>query len=244
MFAEKRSVIVVAVVLVVCGLLFCNANAVVEARSSSALTISAPSSAKVNQPFTLSGTLTANGAALTKQTVSLQRLSGTTWTTLASQTATIGTYSFSRTETTATTYQYRTVYAGAAPYASSISPTVTVTVTAVDPSPTPTPTLTPTPTPTTITITASTTNPAVSQPFTLSGTLTANGTPLSGKTIVLCRTDPAGAYSQPNSTTTNANGAYTFTLSESAQGIYYYAAAFPGDTYAASNAAVKITVGN
>jgi hypothetical protein len=72
------------------------------------LTISAPSSAQVNQAFSITGKLTGNGARLTKQTVSLQRLNGTTWTTLASQTATTGTYSFNRTETPATIYRYRT----------------------------------------------------------------------------------------------------------------------------------------
>ena len=147
MSAEERGVIVVAVVLVVCGLLLCLANAEVEAKPLSALTISAPSSAQVNQPFSITGKLTANGAVLTKQTVSLQRLS-TTWITVASQTATTGTYSFSRTETTAATYQYRTTYAGSAFHVSATSPTITVTVTAAGPTPTPTPTPSPTPTPT------------------------------------------------------------------------------------------------
>ena len=139
MLGKKRSVIAVAIV-VICGLLLFNANSVVEAKTLSALTISAPSSAKVNQPFSITGKLTANGAQLTKYTVSLQRLSGRTWTTLASKTV-IGTYSFSRTETTASTYQYRTTYTGSGSYASSTSPTATVTVkSALTPTPTPTPT--------------------------------------------------------------------------------------------------------
>jgi hypothetical protein len=121
-------VIVVAVVLVTCALLFCNATAVVEAKISTALTVSGPSSAQVKQSFSITGKLTANGATLTNKIVSLQRLSGTAWTTLASQTATTGTYSFSRTETTAAACQYRTIYAGSASYTSATSPTVTVTV--------------------------------------------------------------------------------------------------------------------
>jgi hypothetical protein len=190
-------VIVVAVVLVICALLFCNASAAIEAKSptvtpskiSTAITISAPPSAQVKQSFTITGKLTANGASFTKSTVSLQRLSGSTWTTIASQTVT-GTCSFSRTETTANTYKYRTTYAGSAPYVSSTSPTATVTVTAVDPTPTPTPTptLDPTPTPTptptpsaTLTptvlpVTTSNANPTVNQSFTLSGYLKDNAT--------------------------------------------------------------------
>jgi len=97
---------------------------------------------------------------------------------------------------------------------------------------------------TTLTITTSNTHPAANQGFTLSGTLKAGSTPLAGKKITLARTDPAGAYSQPKSTTTNANGVYTFPRSES-RGIYYYTAIFSGDaTYAPSLASVKLTVGN
>jgi 5-hydroxyisourate hydrolase-like protein (transthyretin family) len=239
---------------------------------STALTISASSPDQVKQSFSISGQLTANGASLTKQTVSLQRLSGTTWTTLASQTATSGTYSFSRTETTANTYKYRTTYAGSTTYASSTSPTATVAVTAADPTPTATPTpdptatptttpsatptptatpsATPTPTPTatpttTMTIAPSNTSPAVNQAFTLSGTLTSNGTPLSGKTIRLNVRDPSGNWSSwVNATTTDANGAYTFARSESASGAYLYQTFFAGDTsYAYSNALVTLTVG-
>jgi hypothetical protein len=99
------------------------------------LTISAPSSVKVKQSFSITGKLTANGAPLTKSIIFLQRLNGKTWITLAAQTAITGTYSFSRTETT--TYQYRTTYAGSASYASATSPTVFVT--AVEPTPNPNP---------------------------------------------------------------------------------------------------------
>ena len=97
-------------------------------------------------------------------------------------------------------------------------------------------------TPSTITITTSTTNPAVNQPLTLSGILKAGTTPLSGRTITLSRIDPSGTWSAANTTTTDANGAYTFTQSESASGLYSYGATFSGDTYAPSNAAVSLTV--
>jgi hypothetical protein len=81
-----------------------------------------------------------------------------------------------------------------------------------------------------MTLTTNTTTPATNQPFTLSGTLTANGTPLPGKTINLGRIDPSGTWSPDGTTTTATNGTYTFTLSESTPGNYYYQPVFPGDT--------------
>jgi hypothetical protein len=99
-------------------------------------------------------------------------------------------------------------------------------------------------TPTTTTITTSNAKPAVSQSFTLSGTLNSGTTPLSGRTITLGRTDPSGHWSSAGTTTTATNGTYTFTRSESAQGVYWYQAVFAGDTtYGPSNASVSLTVG-
>ena len=96
-----------------------------------------------------------------------------------------------------------------------------------------------------ITIATSNASPAANQSFTLSGILTAGSTPLSGKKIILCGTDPSGVYSQPYNTTTNANGAYSFTVSEPASGTYHYGAAFPaGDGYAASLASLTLNVGD
>jgi len=274
MFAEKRGVIVVAVVLVIGALLFCNANAVVEAKTptvtpvkiSTALTISAPSSTQVKQSFSISGQLTANGASFTG-TVSLQRLSGTTWTAIASQTVS-GTYSFSRTESTAAAYQYRTTYTGSAPYVSSTSPTATVTVTAADPIPTATPTPTPTPTatpqdptptptatpaptpsatltPTVLSVATSNANPTVNQSFTLSGYLkdNATGAPLSGKQIFLLR-NAGGVWTNLGTATTATDGSYRFTISEALQGTYRYQVNSQSDTlYATSYAGCSVVVG-
>src|SRR5450759_2757472 len=96
---------------------------------------------------------------------------------------------------------------------------------------------------TTITLTTNNTHPATNQPFTLSGTLKAGTTPLSGKSITLYR-QVLGVRTVVN--TTDANGAYTFTRSESAPGSYNYQTIFYGDaTYAPSNtAAVTVPVGN
>jgi hypothetical protein len=96
----------------------------------------------------------------------------------------------------------------------------------------------------TLTISPSTTTPAANQPFTLSGTLKAGTTPLSGKTITLFRADPSGTWST-FSTTTAANGAYTFTRSEP-QGRYYYYTYFAGDPYGnrtSSSTGYSVSVG-
>jgi 5-hydroxyisourate hydrolase-like protein (transthyretin family) len=96
-----------------------------------------------------------------------------------------------------------------------------------------------------MTVTASSTTPVVNQSFTLSGTLKAGSTPLSGKTIRLQREDPSGNWEQAvNTTTTNANGSYSFTWSESAQGQYRFEPTFDGaGAYASANAVIGITIG-
>jgi len=92
------------------------------------LTATAPTTATVNKSFSITSKLTANGAALTKRTISLQRFNGKTWTTVASKTSLTGTYSFSRTETTANIYNYRAIYAGDATHLNATSNAVRVTV--------------------------------------------------------------------------------------------------------------------
>ena len=231
MFAEKRGVIVVAVVLVICALLFCNANALVEAKTpvvtdkaSTALTISAPSSAQVKQSFLITGQLTANRALSTKCVVLLQRLSRNTWTTITSQTIT-GTYSFSRTETAANTYQYRTIYAGNAPYVSAISPTATVTVTPVKIS-------------TALTISAPSST-QVKQSFSISGQLTANGAPLTKSTVSLQRLN-GNTWSTLTSQT--VSGTYSFSRTETTANTCLYRTTYTGSAPYVSSTSPTATV--
>jgi hypothetical protein len=261
-FAEKRVVFIAAVVLVVCALLVCNAvpakeakprsttATVTPAKTPTALAIAAPSSAQVNQSFSITGILTANGAPLTKQTVSLQRLRGTTWTTLASQTVT-GTYSFSRTETTANTYKYRTTYAGSAPYVSPTSPTATVTVTAADQTPTATPTATQNSTSlqeSVFTITVTNYTLAVNQSYTVYGSLLdgLTGAPLANQPFKFYVLAPGGQQTIVDTwATTDANGNYSFTRSESARGSYWLQVAFYGNSnYSWSSQMLYINVGD
>jgi hypothetical protein len=101
------------------------------------------------------------------------------------------------------------------------------------------------PTPTTLTLTTSDTNPAVNQTFTLSGTLTANGTPVSGSHITLMSQWPPGTWNNLGTATTGTNGSYSFTVSEASPGHYGYQTDFPGDnTYAISYAGSGADVGS
>jgi cell division septation protein DedD len=170
-----------------------------------------------NQSFTLTGTLTANNTPLPGKTINLGRFdpSGTWSPDGTTTTATNGTYTFTLSESTQGNYYYQPVFPGDTTYSLSYTG-LYVTVGTL--------------TPTTMTLTTNTTTPATNQPFTLSGTLTANGTPLPGKTINLGRIDPSGTWSPDGTTTTATNGTYTFTLSESTPGNYYYQPVFPGDT--------------
>jgi 5-hydroxyisourate hydrolase-like protein (transthyretin family) len=97
---------------------------------------------------------------------------------------------------------------------------------------------------TALTLTTSNSNPAANQSFTLSGTLKAGSTPLSGKTIFLIRQDrTTGLYTTLDTTTTTAAGTYTFTRSDP-QGSYLYQVTFYGDTtYARSDAVLLCTIG-
>jgi len=187
----------------------------------------------VNQPFTLSGYLTgANGAPLSGKEILLSRI-------VAGQPMPMGPfgdiytdqngyYSFVLSENASGSYQYMVIFYGDQAYASSYF-WLPLTVGTLPP--------------TALTVTSSTTTPAVNQPITLSGTLTANGAPLSGKPITLSIKDPSGNWSTVNATTTNANGAYSFTYSESAPGAYLFNPVFNGDTYARASVWVSITVG-
>jgi outer membrane protein assembly factor BamB len=93
------------------------------------LTISAPSSAYVNQPITITGTLTNSyGIGVSAQTIQLQdSTDDATWNNVTTAvTDTGGNYTFSHVESAATVYYYQTIYTGSAAYADSTSPSVAV----------------------------------------------------------------------------------------------------------------------
>jgi len=189
----------------------------------------------VSQSFTLSGYLKdANGAPLAGKEILLGRQvvgqpapGGAYDTKYTDQN---GYYSFVLNEKASGTYQYATQFLGDQSYSNSWS-WMSLTVGTL--------------TPTTMTVTASTTTHAVNQKFTLSGTLKAGSTPLSGKTVKLQIKYPDGHWDYGlNTTTTDANGAYTFTISESIMGKYLFEPTFAGaGAYAPAYADIGITIG-
>ena len=188
----------------------------------------------VGESYTLFGNLTdANGTPLSGKEIDLYQYVTGQLTQRESilqtrYTDQNGHYLFILNESTSANYTYTARFCGDQIYAYSQA-SVSLTVGTL--------------TPTAITLTTSNATLALNQPFTLSGTLKANNTPLSGKSITLGRTDPSGHWSAANTTTTATNGTYTFTRSESARGVYTYQAVFFGDTYAPANSAVSLTVG-
>ena len=191
-----------------------------------------------SQSFTLSGYLKdANGAPIAGKSIWLGRQvvgggadnqGGTYDSKITDQN---GYYSFVLSDS-AGTYWYGVDFTGDQTYATSNWIWTKLTVGTL--------------TPTKLTLTASTSTPVVNQPFTLSGILTdkSTGTPLAGKTIRLQR-ETSGDWQQAvASTTTDANGAYTFTWSESAPGHHAFEPTFDGaGAYASTYAVIGITVG-
>ena len=87
----------------------------------------------VNVPFTINGTLnTTSGVGIANATIQLQKNVSGTWTNVAGNintTTVTGAYRISTSEPTASTYQYRTTYAGNATYKNATSNVVSVNVT-------------------------------------------------------------------------------------------------------------------
>jgi hypothetical protein len=89
--------------------------------------------------------------------------------------------------------------------------------------------------------------PAVNQSFTVYGTLQdgVSGAPLAGQSITLQVEQLWSGQSVYVKTTTNANGAYSLTVSGSAQGVYGLYPTFAGNpSYAPSTGYLEVTVGN
>jgi hypothetical protein len=202
---------------------------VTTAATPTALTITTNNATPaVNRPFTLSGTLTADGTPLSGRSITLNRLDPSGYLSAVNTTTTdaTGAYAITRSEPTSGRYSFQAAFYGGDTYTPSTA-ALKITVGTL--------------TPTALTITTNNATPAVNRPFTLSGTLTADGTPLSGRSITLNRVDPSGHLSAANTTTTDATGAYAITRSEPTPGSYSYQAVFNGDGTSPPSTSVVIT---
>ena len=236
MFAEKRVVIVVAVVLLICALLFWNAASETPTTNTTPTQLSLSvtnSTPAVNQSFTLSGSLTATGTPLSGQTIRLQREDPSgNWQQAVNTTTTDGngSYTFTRSESLGL-YRFEPTFAGGDTYAPAQA-TVSVTVGNVQKS--------------VISITTTNSAPAVNQSYTVHGSLTdaVTGAPIAGQPLTLYSIAPSGEAVTMH-TTTDANGAYSVTRSEPVQGTYDEQASFYGNaTYLATSSMIFLTVGN
>ena len=225
MYAEKRVVIVVAVVLVVCALLFCNANAIVEAKPASSTltaTTSNPSPAfnatpavkpasttltattsnpspTINRSFTLSGTLTANSTAVSNERVTLlsRQSSANQWATLGTATTTAnGSYSLTVSIPTQDTYTLQATFYGDSAYSPAYA-SVRETVGTLQP--------------TTLTATTSNPSPAVKQSSTVSNLTATTPSPAVKQSSTVSSTSltPTTLTITTNTTTPAVNQPFT-----------------------------------
>ena len=205
-------------------------NVTTVTKTPTALTVSAPSTASVNQNFTANGTLSASALGIGNATITLQRsTNNAAWTNVTTNvTNATGGYQFSNNESAAATYYYRTTYAGNATYTNATSNTVSVNVT------------TATKMPTTLTLTASNYTPAVSQSVTLTATLSSNGTPLSGENVTIYHTLNGIRYN--DTTNVTVGGQITLTTSWSPAGTRSYYATFAGDSSYQNSTSTVLTI--
>src|SRR5450830_1132585 len=230
--STKQQLVIIAVAALLVSVSL--TNIVSAATTPTTLTIAtSTTNPAVSPSFNLKGTLKAGTTTLSGKTITLLRQAQSgQWSAAGTNTTdTNGHYTIKRSESELGIYHYYVHFGGDTTHSASSSPTVVVTVGTL-PS-------------TTLTITTSTTNPAVSQSFTLKGTLKAGTTPLSGKTITLLRQDLSGQWSAAGTNTTDTNGNYTIKRSESELGIYHYYVHFGGDTThtASSSPTVVVKIG-
>jgi hypothetical protein len=197
------------------------------------------STSKTNTNFTISGTLsTTNGTTpgpIANAIITLQSsTNNVTWSNVGTNvTNATGGYAFNQSEPTLNTYYFQTTYAGSGPfdmtdfYANATSPVVTVQVGP----------------PTNLTAAANVSTVPVNTPFTISGTLSTPSGVLSGQIIAL-QSNSTGNWTTVNTTTTDTNGNYSFSVSESVNGTYYYQTTYAGTSsiLPATSNTVNVTV--
>jgi hypothetical protein len=175
-------------------------------------------STNINTPFTISGTLnTTNGTTpgpITNATITFENTTGAIIATTVTNAN--GTYAFNQSKPLIGIYHYLTTYAGNTTdfYANAISNVVTVQVAS----------------PTTLTATANVTTTGVNTLFTINGTLSTTSGVLTGQTIALQQNE-SGTWTTVANTTTDSNGNYTFSQSESVKGTYQYHTTYNGTNF-------------
>jgi hypothetical protein len=199
--------------------------------SISALTAD-PASPSALHEFTLIGTMTSDGSPVVGETVSLQKWDGASWTAtgLTANTGADGTFTFTTKEDAAGDYSYRAHFPEGAVFLGDDSEPLSVTVLKI-------PTVLSVPVPSSAT-------PLINTPFTLTGTLTADGTGLTGKTVKLWTSTDSGVTWTDTTLTaqTAAGGSYSFTITETVAGSRSYKVKFGPDPAYADSESTSVTV--
>ena len=197
-----------------------------------------PGETREGQAYTISGVLSevATGTKLTGRfiVVEVSKDNGTTWNQEANPlTGNLGVYSTAGSKISAGKYLFRAKFKGDSVYSSSKSGIVTVTVSPA-----------PAPVPASLTLFTSLKNVTEGQSFTLSGTLTAAGSGVSGTTVTVeVSKDNGTTWFTDTATQTLGGGGYS-TVEKKDTGVYLFRTKVGGtSTYGpATSNTVSVTV--
>jgi phage baseplate assembly protein gpV len=199
----------------------------VNAKTAKLTTLTAnatPDTIDLGQQVTISGNLTdtASGKGLSGLAVKVYySTDAVNWNAAGLSAAKLGEYRVRHTPSTAGTYYYKSVFSGSAAYSASESEVVTVEVNGPPP-----------PKATVLSLTTETPNPGIREAIALQVRLTEQetGDGIGGKTIRLQQSRDNVTFNPGWVFTTYANGNYTFIISLTEGGTYYYRASFDGDS--------------
>jgi 3D (Asp-Asp-Asp) domain-containing protein len=192
---------------------------------STMLTVNAtPATINLGKQVTISGNLTDTftGKGLSGLAVTVYySTDGVSWKTAGLAAARLGAYQVRHSPPNAGTYYYKAAFSGSAAYSPSESGIVMVEVNGPPP-----------PKATDLSITADTTNPEIGQTIAFQVRLAEpdTGDGIGGRSIRLRQSRDGVNYNSGWVFTTYPNGNYTFLISLSDGGTYYYRASFDGDS--------------
>jgi hypothetical protein len=187
----------------------------------------APLQQSVGRDVTISGTLTAEGVGLAAVPLTLCKTDAAEdFHVAATATDAAGDYQFTLTDTVPGQHTYVVRHPGTAAYKPSASAEMVITYVTI---------------PTTITATAVPPQQFVERDITITGTLTADGTPVSEASVTLCNADDITELVPIATTATDAAGYYQFTLVDTVPSSHTYVVRYPGDsTHAGAQSAEMV----
>ncbi len=179
--------------------------------------IASPRQQVMGHDVTITGTLTADGTPVAEAFVTLYNADDIIELVPVATTSTDdeGFFQFTLTDTVTGHYTYVVRSPGTAAYEPSASAEMVITFVTIS---------------TTITATASPRQQVIGHDVTITGTLTADGTPVADASVALCNADDITELVPIATTTTDAAGDYQFILTDAAPGHHTYVVCSPGDS--------------